>query len=126
MASDLVLNGTTYNGTPSSLSNPWKPDGFDLEVAKIGVSLVADDGTRRFVTRSTSKRTWKITWSRANETTRAAVRALHLLTTTWTMVDPLGVSYTVQTEQDDYSEDYAMTTLANALRWKLELTVREA
>lgn len=126
MASNLVLNGTTYSGTPTSLSNPWKPDSLDLQIAKIGPTLVADDGTRRFVSRGTSKKTWKITWNRANETTRAAVRTLAALTTTWTMVDQLGTSYTVQTEQDDYTEDYAMTTIANDLRYKLELTVRQA
>jgi len=126
MASNLVLNGTTYSGTPLTPATPRKPNGIDLEFAKVGTTLIAADGTRRFVARGTTKRTWKITWERAAEATRSALRTLAALTTTWTFVDQLGASYTVQTEQDDYTEDYAATDLAGNLYYDITLTVREA
>lgn len=51
---------------------------------------------------------------------------MHLLTTTWTFVDQLGVSYTVQTEQDDLTEEYGFTDPANNVYYNMKLTVREA
>jgi hypothetical protein len=62
----------------------------------------------------------------ANETTRAALRALNALATTWTFVDQFGTAYTVQTEEQDLDEDYAQTDAANNLYYRLKLTLREA
>lgn len=125
MASNLVLNGTTYSGTPLTPGTPRKPDSIDLEDEKIGVVLVADNGARRFVLRGTQKKTWTIAWKGAGEATRSALRTLAALTTTWTFVDQLGVSYTVQTEQNDYTENYAFTDPSNNIYYDLTLKVRQ-
>lgn len=126
MASNLVLNGTTYSGTPLTPATPRKPDRISVAVSKIGVTLVAADGKRRFVARGTVKRTWTVEWDGAREATRSALRTLHQLTTTWTFTDELGSSYTVQTEQDDLDESYAFTDPSNNLYYDLKLTIHEA
>ena|SRR5205085_10012034 len=126
MASNLIMNGTTYDGTPISTAHPLKPTTLTVADAKIGKTQIAYNGNRTFIYRGARKKTWTIGWPLANETTRAAVRTLHELTTTWTFVDEHGTSYTVQTEADDLSEDYAMTTPANAILYDVKLTVREA
>lgn len=125
MASNLILNGTTYDGTPAGPAHPWKPTGLTLKPEKIGDAIVAANGSRTLVYRAT-KKTWEISWDTANETTRAALRTLHALTTTWMFVDQLGASYTVQTEADDYDEEYRMTDPAGNIYYQLKLTVREA
>lgn len=127
MASNIVLNGTTYSGNPLTPSTPRKPDKISVSVNKVGVVLIAASGKRRFVLRGTVKRTWEISWGGAREATRAALRTLHQLTTTWVFTDELGSSYTVQTEgEDDYSESYAFTDPSNNLYYDMRLTVREA
>jgi hypothetical protein len=133
MASDLIMNGVTYDGTPSANpTHPRKPTGLTRKEEKIGRVLVAANGARTWVQRVDGssnpirKRTWEIAWDKANETTRAALRTLNALATTWTFVDQLGTSYTVQTEAEDYEEEYAMTDSANNLYYRCKLTVREA
>ena len=123
---NLVLNGTTYSGTPNTPATPRKPDSISVKVGKIGVTLVAANGRRRFVSRGAVKRTWDVEWKGARESTRAALRTLHQLTTTWSFTDELGSSYTVQTEQDDLDESYAFTDPSNNYYYDLKLTIREA
>lgn len=123
---NLTLNGTAYSGVPTSPATPRKPDRISVAVSKIGVTLVAASGVRRFVSRGTVKRTWTVEWKGAREATRAALRTLHQLTTTWSFTDELGSSYTVQTEQDDLEEAYAFTDPANNYYYDLTLTIREA
>jgi hypothetical protein len=126
MASNISLNGTSYAGTPLTPGSVRKPDRISVAVSKIGITLVAASGKRRLVLRGTVKRTWTIEWDECREVTRAALRALHQLTTTWVLIDELGVSYTVQTEQDDLDEAYAFTDPANNLYYDMKLTAREA
>src|SRR4030095_9326789 len=76
--------------------------------------------------RGTVERAWTVEWKGAREATRAALRTLHQLTTTWTFIDELGTSYTgCQTEQDDLEESYAFTDPANNLYYDLTITIRE-
>ena len=133
MASDLIMNGVTYNGTPiANLANPRKPTGLTRKETKIGAALVAASGKRTWVQRVDGasapirKREWEVTWDKGNLTTRNALRTLHALATTWTFVDQDGSSYTVQTEEGDYQEDYVTTDKAGNLYYSLKLTVREA
>lgn len=125
MASDLIINGTTYSGTPASPANPYRPMAIEVSVEKIGKVIVAANGNRTWVHQSI-KRTWTISWEKASETTRAALRALHLLTTTFTFTDQFGTSYTVQTEADDLKENTAHSDRANAYFYDLTLIVRQA
>lgn len=126
MASNLVINGTTYSGVPTSPATPRKPDAISVEVKKIGVALVMANGTRRWVNRGT-KRAWTVEWKGAREATRAALRTLHQLTTTFAFIDELGVTYaTCQTEETDLSEAYAYTDPSNNLYYDLSIVIREA
>lgn len=132
MATDLVMNGVTFNGTPIvNPSNPRKPTGLNLKTEKIGSVQVRDNGTRVWVQRLDGssnpivKLTWEVSWEKANEITRAALRTIDLLTTTWVFVDQLGVSHTVQTEPGDYEEEYAKTDLASNIYYSIKLTIRK-
>lgn len=132
MASNLVMNGTTYDGTPvSNPTHPRKPSGLTYREDKIGEVQIAASGKRTWVQRLDGssnpiiKHTWEVSWELANEVTRSAVRALDSLTTTWAFVDQLGTSRTVQTEPGDYEEDYALTDVSGNLRYNLKLTIRE-
>lgn len=132
MASDLILNGVTFNGTPvSNPSNPRKPNGLTYKETKVGSAQVRDNGSRVWVQRLDGsnnpiiKGEWTISWEKANETTRAALRTIDRLTAPWTFVDQLGVGHSVQTEPGDYEEDYAQTDLASNLYYQIKLTIRE-
>lgn len=83
------------------------------------------DGSRHFVQRGT-KRVWAIKWDKVNETTRAALVTLGLLSTTFVYVDELGTSYTVQTENDDLKHSTAFTSVTNVYYYGVELTIRQA
>ena len=123
---NLVINGTTYSGTPLTPAVARKPDSISVSVSKIGVTLVAASGKRRFVSRGTVKRTWEISWHEAREATRLALRTLQQLTTTFSFTDELGTTYTgCQTEQDDLEEKYAFTDPSNNYYYDLTITIRE-
>lgn len=126
MASNVILNGVTYDGTPvTNPTHPYKPIGIDVADSKIGVSLVAASGKRRFVQRGI-KKTFTLSWKLTNETTRSAVRTLAELSTTFSFTDQFGIVRTCQTEADDYRESYAMTDPAGNLYYDVTLTVRES
>jgi len=126
MASNLVINGVTYSGVPTSPATPRKPDAISVTTTKIGVVLVMANGTRRWVNRGT-KHVWSVEWAGAREATRAALRTLHQLTTTFPFIDELGVTYaTCQTEESDLDESYAYTDPSNNLYYDLKITIRES
>lgn len=117
MSGSITMNGVTFH-----------PSEFTVEVSKIGVTLVAADGTRRFVQRMNGatpivKRTWPFPWKNVSETVRAAVAAIYALNTTFTLIDELGVSYTVQCEAGGYTQKINTIVSNTELRYDLELRV---
>jgi hypothetical protein len=127
MASNLIIAGNTFSGTPLATSNPYKPSSVKMTVNKVGVVLVAANGHRRSVVRGT-KKTWTIDWPLCNEATRAILRAIHSLTTTFSFTDEHGTVYaTCQTEgEGDYSEEWVMSDPSNVPYYSCSLTIREA
>lgn len=74
---------------------------------KIGDVVEGADGTQNFMQRA-QKSDWELRWEQVPETTRAAVRAIFDLSTTFTAVLPSG-TYTVQCHKEDYTEDPVLT-----------------
>lgn len=124
MASNIVLNGSTYSGTPLS-GTLFKPMAIEEKLNKIGTVIVAEAGNRTLVYRAV-KREWTIHWEKVPETTRAALIALAALSTTFTFADEHGTSYTVQTEPGDHQCKTAFTTPANAIYYDVDLILHEA
>lgn len=79
----IILNGTTFYA-----SDVQEDD------ERIGTTLQARNGNRRFVHRA-FKRRWTITWDQVSQSVRASIRTIHRLTTTFTFTDEVGNSYTV-------------------------------
>lgn len=120
----ISLNGTTYNGG----ANPLPPDadgGIDLIPRKIGKSFQAANGSRSFVSRSATKREWALKWTNANTTTRTAVLALAVLGSTFTFVDEVGGSYTVQTEEKDCQVGTSFVKSDDSMLYNISLTIRQ-
>lgn len=119
----ITLNGTTF--TPSDIS---------LEYTKQGVSLVAASGSRRWVQRVTGggsaiyKHKWVLTWNRATEAVRAAVSVVYSLNSTFTYVDPHGISYTAQCEGegDGFKTNISLIADGPTLYYDVELIVYQA
>lgn len=121
---DLIIDGTTYSGTPTSTSNPFRPGSFKRTRLKIGRLLVGKDGTLNWMHRG-FKWVFAIGWERANQTTETAVLALRNKTSTFTFVDYDGTSYTVMTVGDDTYDEQVTTSVANAYRFDLTLVLRQ-
>ena len=123
---DLVMNGTTYSGSPTNTSNPQRPVGVDHKIVKVGRLIEAADGSTSWVHRGV-KNIFTISWGEwANQTTRDAVVALYLLTTTFTYTHTNGSSYTVLTVGDDEFTEAIRTNSANAYKYDLKIVLREA
>lgn len=121
--SDLVLNGTTFNGSPfGGSASAWRPTGIALGEEKIGLTLVAASGKRNRVERSVVKRYWTIDWQKTNQATMQTIRTIQRLMTTFTLVDLEGASYTVQTEEA-FEPEFAFTDEAGAHYWNVTLKV---
>lgn len=117
MSGSITLNGTTFHPSP-----------FQVDVTKIGVSLVAASGKRRFVHRLSGatpiyKRVWNLPFENVSETVRAAVAAIYALTTTFTLIDEHGTSYTVQCEDGGYTEQVNTVVSNTELTYDLTLKV---
>lgn len=122
---DLIINGTTYSGSPIDTSHPQRPAmPLQRRVLKIGRLFKAKNGALTWVHRAI-KHEWTVGWDRANPTTQAAVLALRNLTTTFAFVDVDGVSYTVITTGDDTYEEGITSSKSNAYRYDLSLVLRE-
>jgi len=67
------------------------------------------------------KRKWEIGWKACNQATMQTVRTIQRLTTTFTFADFEGVSYTVQTEDDDFAPEWAFNSPAGASFWIVKL-----
>lgn len=124
--SDLVINGTTFNGTPSGgTASAWRPTGYKASEAKVGATLPAADGTRNRVERAVNKRVYEIAWEPCNLATMQTLRAIQRLTSTFTFVDIEGNSVTVQTEDDTFEPEVAFSDPANNTYWNVKLKLYE-
>ena len=116
---DIVINGTTYDGTPE------RPTKISTQVRRIGRALQGKDGTETWMHRNI-KETFSIDWEKINETTRAALRAVRNLTTSFAFSDQLGDSYTVLCSGDDgYTEETAFTGAGGAIYYNVTLVLRQ-
>lgn len=104
------------------------PSDIQLETSKIGVPLVAASGARRFVHRLSGatpiyKRQWSLTWNSVPAAVRTVVVGIYALTTTFAFVDQFGVSWTVQTEDDGYSDNVSLIAQNGDLYYDIDLTI---
>lgn len=122
----LVINGTTFDGIADGSGNQsaWRPTGITLGEQKVGVTLVAANGTRNRVERGVNKRVWTIVWDKTNNATMLTIRTIARLATTFAFVDLSAASYTVQTE-DAFDPAYAFTDQGGALYWNVTLVLYE-
>lgn len=109
-------------------SLPVFPSDIQLETTKIGVSLVAANGTRRFAHRLSGatpiyKRTWKLLWDSASAAERTTVVAVYAYTVSFSFVDQYGGAWTVQCEDGGYSESVAFVAKGGTLYYDLGLTL---
>ena len=116
----IFLNGTEFF-----------PSDVPKELSKIGKTLIAASGKRRFVHRQSGatpifKNSWEIPWNDVPEATRAAIEAVSRLTTTFTFVDQHGTSYTVQCEDAAYSDSVTTISPGNVLYYTVKLKIYEA
>ena len=119
----LVINSVTFSGLPNGTGNQsaWQPTGYDETPTKIGVTLVAANGTRNRVERGTTKRAWKLTWEGCNYATMQTIRTISLLTSTFAFSDVGGTAYTVQTEEP--AEISFQKNSATDSYWSVTLTL---
>ncbi len=121
---DLVINGTTYSGSPTNTANPQRPNELRRKRRKYGRTLEAADGTTTLLYRAT-KLTFTITWNKANQVTQTAVRTIRDLSTAFSFTSFDGVVYTVVTATDDEYEETIVTDKANNYQFDLTLILRE-
>jgi hypothetical protein len=122
---NLIINGTTYSGTPTAQTNPYKPNSLKRKRVKVGTLHVAANGTSTWIHRGV-KLVFTIEWEKASLTTQAAVRALRDLTTTFSFTNFDSVAYTVLTVGDDDYEETITTDAANTYLVDMTLVLREA
>lgn len=124
---DLIINGTTYSGSPTDTSHPQRPDngGVKRTTRIIGRTLEAANGDVSVVQRA-RKHAWEISWTKANPTTLTALAAVVALATTFTFVDTDGASYTALCTTDDVFDVAIFTNKANAYQYTVTLRLREA
>lgn len=121
---DLIINGTTYSGSPTNTSNPMRPSSLKRRRKKIGRLVEGKDGTQNWMHRG-MKWEWDIGWEGANSTTVLATLAVRNLTTSFSFTDYNGTVYTVVNVGDDAYEEDFRTTTANAYLADVSITLRE-
>jgi hypothetical protein len=121
----IILNGTTFNGTPTSGSaSAWQPTGYNQQRGKIGTTLVAANGTRNRVERSVVKRVWTLQWDRANAATRGTLRTIAALTTSFSFTDVDSTVYTVQVEEP-LEETFGFIDGTSTQYWDMTLVLHQ-
>src|SRR5215471_6778849 len=123
----VTLNGTTFTGNVYSADSVRKaPTHVNPKPRKIGTVLEAASGARNMVLRNsgTPKVDYELTWDQpVAETTRAAVRTIFDLSTTFTAILPQG-TVTVQCELEDYEENHVLTLPDGTRYFEVKLTLR--
>lgn len=106
------------------------PSDIQLTTRKIGVLLVMASGARVWVNRLSGatpimKRQWELTWDGTTAAERTTVAAVFDYAVPFAFVDQYGESYTVQCEEDGYSESVALIAGDGTLYYDLSLTLLE-
>lgn len=123
---DVIINGTTYSGSPNTPGTPARPLSIERVYRKIGRLVEAADGSTSWVHRGL-KWTFTITWGpRASVATKTAVRAIRALTTTFSYTDEEGTVFTVLNVGDDEYKELVKTNSANVYQYELALILRQA
>lgn len=128
MPSNIALNLINFTGLPDGTGNQsaWQPIGIALHEHKVGVTLIAANGTRNRVERNVTKRSWDITWEIVNLATIQTLRTIQRLMTTFVFTDLEGASFVVQTEDDDFTTEFLFIDRAGVRYYRAALTVYQA
>jgi hypothetical protein len=116
----ITLNGTAIY-----------PSDAPKKKTKIGKTQINANGGRLFIQRTTGggtpifKSSWDLKWDDVPEATRAAIETLANVTTSMTYVDQHGTSYTVQTEEDAYTDSVSTISSDGTLYYNVTLTIFE-
>lgn len=120
-----TLNSTSFAGSIFDAESIRRaPQKITPKPYKVGKTLVGPNGQRARVHRA-AKSDWLLEWDKAPEVTRAAVRVIFDLTTTFS-VTLLGGTYTVQCEDEDYSEELTDELPDGRCYYRVTLLVRQA
>jgi len=111
---------TSLNGTLVYPSN------IQLETSKIGVSLVAASGARRFVHRLSGatpiyKRQWALTWNSVPASVRTIVVGVYAVTVPFVFIDQFSVSWSVQCEDQGYTDSVSVIAGDGTLYFDIDL-----
>jgi hypothetical protein len=125
--STVTINGTAFSGLPNGTGNQsaWQPTKYQITEQKIGVTLIAANGTRNRVERGVNKRVLTIGWEKTNQATMQALRTIQRLNTTFTVADFEGNSITVQTEDDEFAPSWNFNNRAGTPYWDVEVVYYE-
>lgn len=120
----LTIFGNAATGLPNGTGNAnfWQPTSYSVETTRIGVTLVAANGTRNRVERGTTKRIWTIGWKACNYATKGTVEAIAAVATTFFLADFAGTSYTCQTE-DPPDVAWAFNDRAGNTFWDVQIRI---
>jgi hypothetical protein len=120
----VTLNGVSFAGTVYDANTVRRaPQHVNPRPRKISTVLVGREGTRNQMLYGT-KTDYELIWEQVAETTRAAVRAVFDLTSTFTAILPQG-TVTVQCEGEDYKEDHVLTFPDGTRFFNVTLTLRQ-
>lgn len=112
-ATAFVLNGTTFSAKDRK-----------LEEVPIGVAFRALNGSPRFAQRAI-KRTWTLEFDNLLIAQLTSLRAIHALTTSFTLVDENAVSYTVVRTDAPLQSSVALITPANIAYYAATIVLQE-
>lgn len=122
---NATLNGVTFTGdvysSPASVRRA--PKTITPKPYKIERLVPGKDGTRNVMRRG-QKIDYELEWETVAELTRAAVRAVFDLSTTFTAVLPAGTA-TYQCEGTDYSEAESVVYPDGTRFYNVKLTIRQ-
>lgn len=110
----VLLNGASYT-----------PNDVQVDEDKIGTETTAANGAYHLDIRAT-KRTWKLIWRRVPAVTRAAIRAVYGLATSFAFVDEDGGSpITVACPPGGLRSSISLIGPGVTLYYDVELTLKE-
>lgn len=122
MADHITLNATIF-GLGGSHKGPTN---IEEEVLVFGTEFEADTGDLSML-ETGKKRQWVLTWNDIPVATRTAIRAIALLSSTFTYIDEDGNSFTVQCpKQSRYKSGISIIANATTLYYGVTLTIRQA